>query len=895
MEAEAIDAETHFSTLDALVDALDEQGQGMLVQAWTREGPQEWPYRAIATYVRNLAHGLRERIEPGEPVALLAANRPEWIIAALAILRAGGVVMPLDVQLDQETLGHVLGDSQARWVFADAPRARRVREVREGIAVALLDNDAGAHGWRTLTAGGTGALPRAEPEASAALFYTSGTTGPPKGVPLSHANIAAQLNAVRKARVVGGGDRVLLPLPLHHAYPFVIGLLVPISLGLTVIFPQALTGPQVVRAVRDGRASVIIGVPRLYAALSGAIAARAAGSGRIAGAAFRGGLTISRFARERLRLRLGKWLLFPLHREMGTQLRVLASGGSTLDAELAWTLEALGWQVGTGYGLTETSPLLSLDPPDRPRIGSVGRPMTGVELRLDPEPVPDERARAGEGEILARGPNVFSGYRGLPEKTRAAFTADGWYRTGDLGYRDTAGYLYVTGRASTLIVTEGGENVQPDVLEERYARHPAIRELGVLQREGALVGLAVPSREAAGEDAEARVREAADEVGRELPSYERLAHVAVTRKPLPCTRLGKLRRHVLEERYDRAREGAEKIQSEPLAPEEMSADDRSLFEERAARRAWEYLAQRYPKRGLSPDTSLRLDLHVDSMEWLNLTMELGRRAGMELDEAAIARVESVRDLLRELIDAADSGADGPAAALEEPEAALNVRQRRWIKPAGATLRLMSRVLHGLNRGVMRGVFCVRADGLEHLPAEGPIMLACSHASYLDPFAVATALPRWRLRTTYWVGWTGVVFTGPLTRLFSRLAHVVPIDPEHGARSGLAFSAAILKRRNSLILFPEGRRSPDGRLQAFRPGIGVLLERYPVPVVLVSIHGSYQAMPPDRRLPRPHPIGLRFGKPLDPRELAGKGAGETDAERIVDALQTHMRLLHGQDG
>src|SRR5439155_7415112 len=189
----------------------------------------------------------------------------------------------------------------------------------------------------------------------------------------------------------------------------------------------------------------------------------------------------------------------------------------------------------SGYGLTETSPMLTLNPPGRARIGSVGRPLPGVEIRIDPAARPDqspssktEPAKANEeGEILARGPGVFAGYHNLPDKTAEAFTGDRWFRTGDLGYLDADGYLYITGRVKTLIVAEGGEKAQPDQVEEAYQQHPALREVGVLQKEGRLVAVIVPNITAAGRgdqgELDRSIRAAVEEECKQLPSVLRIA------------------------------------------------------------------------------------------------------------------------------------------------------------------------------------------------------------------------------------------------------------------------------------------------------------------------------------------------------------------------------------
>jgi long-chain acyl-CoA synthetase len=877
------------SKLDQLIDVLESRGDQTLVQVFTATESNHWSYRSVGEQVQTLARGVRQHLEPGEPIALIGANRPEWIIAALAIIRAGAVVMPLDVQLADDTLRHVFQDSDARWIFTTTVQQERAHTAAPNARIVLLDAaDDQPDGWRSLT-GDEAALPENHADDPAVLFYTSGATGPPKGVPLTHGNLAFQLDLVAKTGIAQTGDRVLLPLPLHHVYPFVIGMLAPLGLGLTLIFPHALTGPQVIRAVREGQASVMIGVPRLYAALFEGIVARAERAGRPGYALFQMMFRLSRALRQHLGLRLGKYLLYPLHRQVGAQLRMLTAGGSALDADLAWNLEALGWQVTIGYGLTETAPLLSINRPDQSRPATVGQPVSGVELRIDQQAAPAQQGHPGEGEIQVRGPNVFAGYRNQPDKTAKAFTEDGWFRTGDLGWLDDEGYLHITGRISTLIITESGENLQPDDLEARYAVHEDIREIGILQHDGRLTALIVPSHEIT-EHSEDRIQNAVSDIAGKLPSYQRLVDVALTDKPLPRTRLGKIRRHLLAQLYEHAQAtGAETRQAAPLDPQEMSSEDRTLLEQSVARTAWEWLVERYPRQGLTPDTRPELDLGVDSLAWLNLTLELGQRTGVELDDEAIGRIETVRDLLQELINAAGR-TKKRGDPLANPEQALDAGKRRWLEPRSLPVRVVANGLYGVNWALLHGLFRLKAHDRHRVPTQGPVVLVCNHASYLDPFALAAALPPARLRTLYWGGWTGAAFNNPLTRFFSRATQVIPIDPQHGARASLALAAAVIARDRGLIWFPAGQRSPSGEPQPFRPGIGLLLERFPAPVVPVAIVGSHAALPPGRRLPRFNRISIHFGEAIDSRQLGEQSQGDSGSARIVDALEGRLRAL-----
>ncbi len=901
-------------TMGSMIDVLAEHGDRQAVLALQEEGAESWSYSDLAEHARRMAHGLTKvGVSRGDHVVLLAPGRPEWMVACLAIVAAGAVATPVDVQVDDQTLSRILDHSGAEYIFTTAEQAERLEHLDTMVKLRPILIEVGEEdprSWRHLLARENrhAQLAQPEPYEPAALFYTSGTTGAPKGVPLSHANLAFQIGAILGARVVTEDDRMLVPLPLHHVYPFVLGMLAPLALGLTIVLPQSLTGPQLVRALNEGRVSVITGVPRLYSALYSGIEGRAESGGKVAAALFGIGARLSTWIRRRTGMDAGKVMMRPLRERLGPELRELASGGAPLDPDLAQKLEGMGWRIVVGYGLTETSPLLALKPPDGRKLASVGLPVAGVDVRIDPSAMPgeDSERRSGrgltrepyqEGEILARGPGVFSGYLNLPKETEEVFTEDGWFRTRDLGYFDEEGYLYVTGRASTLIVTEGGKNVQPEVVEEAYQQDPVIREIGVLQRDSRLVAVIMPDLEEIRRrtaEIERSVRHALEEVSERLPSYQRISEYAITHQPLERTQLGKIRRHLLEERFDAAIEGAEgpseAVGTMPI--EEMSEEDRTLLEDASARGVWELLAERYPDRYLTPDTSPQLDLGIDSLGWVDLTLEIARSVGVELSEEAIGRIYTVRELLNEVAeqDAAGDSSVPQALPLEHPEEVLSNEQKRSLEPLGPAKSLVARGMYALNRAIARNVFRLGVEGIEHLPKEGPFVLASNHISSLDPCVIAAALDYHQLRHVYWAGRKDTAFSNPFKRLMSRLAHVVPIDPHRAIFSSLAFGAAVLNRGEMLVWFPEGHRSHTGELETFRPGIGMLLNRFPVPVVPVFVWGTHEAMPPGRVWPRPTKLAIVFAKPLDPRELGQSGEGDQPQDHIVQALYEHVKGL-----
>lgn len=859
-------------------------------------------YRELADWVDRLAARLRaEQLGDDRRVALLAANAPAWIATALAVIEAGAVLVPLDAKLDEDSLRHSLADSAPGLILVDAQEHDRIARLAPQDAQLRLLEDFAQDADDAESP--VEEAPAVKGESAAVIFYTSGTTGLPKGVPLSHRNLLFELHSLLEVELMNSGDRLLLPLPLHHVYPFVVGMLAPLVYGVGIVLPQSMTGPHILEATRTFDVATVIGVPRLYETLVSSLESRVAGGGIGARLFYRAALQTSRFARRRLSMRLGRILLRPLHRRFGGELRLMASGGAALDTDLAWTLESLGWTVATGYGLTETAPLVSLVRPGDSHFDSAGRPLPEVEVRIAPlaenddEPGGDQPSNRDVGEIQLRGPNIFDGYLGLPDKTAEAFTEDGWFRTEDRGYRDDEGYLHVLGRASTFVVTAAGKNISLEELERSYQRTEAVKEVGIFLRDGRLCALAVPDpavlRKADGDDPQHNLREAVKAVGRQQPRHKRIDELVISRDALARTRLGKIQRDKLQQRFDAIRDEGDKAEAGPLPVEQMSGEDQALLEHPPARAVWALLSERFPELRLTPDSDIAMDLGIDSLEWINLTLEIREHSGTDLSEEATARIESVRDLLQEVVDSA-GGATQEAATLEEhPESYLTDRQRRWLTPLSAIEGGLAWLLYWINRGLVRAYFRLEVSGLESLRGADPAIITPNHLSVLDPFILAAALPYERMKRSAFAGWTGLAFANPLFRFVVRLARTLPVEQDRAAFSTLAIALVALREKMSLVWFPEGARSQDGTLQRFMPGIGALLEKQPTAVVPTVISGTFEAMPRGRRLPRPRAIRVSFGTAIPAKELRKGDEDKGSAAAITEALHARVAALQAE--
>lgn len=873
-------------TIQNLLDEMTACGTAPAVITFGGDEAAYTSHAELADSARRLASGLLEAgVEPGAAIGVYAPNSVAWVVVRLAAGAAGAVTVALDDLVGEAEAADLVTRCDCQWLFTTRAHAQSLAVIAPALdaEVHILDDDphavgasgASLYSWRNICAETLGVLPALDVTAPTALIFTSGTTGAPKAFTLSHANLASNVRVLAAEQLIGPKDRVLLPLPLHHVYPLVIGMLTTLAAGAALVLPEAVTGPRIVHALREGRVTAIVGVPRLYTALLTNLEDRVIGAGWLAAITYRCALAITAGLRRTTGWRAGRWMFWPIHRQFAPELRLMACGGAHLDAIVAQRLELIGWRVYAGYGLAETTAMFTGNLPGRQRIGSDGQPFPGRELRIAS---PD---RDGVGEIELRGEGVFTGYRNNPAANAAAFTTDGWFRTGDLGRLDDDRYLYVTGRSKDLIVLGGGKNVYPEELEQAYGASAVVEEIAVLEHAGQLVALVRPNVDAIRSSGvlsvEDCLRVALAEAGQQRPSYERLAGYALTNKPLPRTRLGKYRRFLLPDLYEQAKSGAIVATAEPL-----SAEDKALIASPIASDVWGWLTARYPDRAISPANNLQLDLGIDSLEWLRMSLNLSERFGIELDESDVADMVTVRDLLQRV--------EQPTRQAPAPKRVpITSDPFSYIAPTGPALTLLGVVGYCLAWCLARALFRLSVRGAEHIPPTGPTAIIANHASYLDALVIAAALPAKRARHTFWGGAVPILFQNWLSRVLCRAAHVFPID-ERTPKTTLDIGTAVLSRGDALVWFPEAWRSPTGELQAFRSGIGTLLTMHPAPVVPACIEGTFAALPRTRRWPRLRRLTVSFAPPIDVAILVNEGAGTTDEVRIANALHDRVAAL-----
>jgi long-chain acyl-CoA synthetase len=448
----------------------------------TPRGWEGYSYRQAARAVHAFARLLQAQgVGPGSAVGIQAENRPEWGLAYLAVLEAGAIAVPLDMQLTPAETGEILATAEASHCVITERSRGTVEEARRarlpGMALASLDDEGpGAISWSEAMR----RFPDAEPlpasgsrDDVAALLFTSGTTGRAKGVMLTHANLLHNVEAVEAILEFGKADRFLSVLPLHHTFECTGGLLCPMRVGASVAYARSLKSNELREDLATSDATLLIGVPLLWEKLLAGVhrgIAQAPPVSRVLASTL---LAITREVRKRTGMRIGDRLMAPLRRKAGLgRMRLLVSGAAPLPVDVFWGFIDLGLPLLEGYGLTECSPVVAANRPPRPEPCSVGWPLPGVTVRLAD---PDED---GDGEIQVRGPNVMKGYFRDPELT-ATVLRDGWFMTGDLGRFLPDGRLRISGRLKNMIATAAGKKIYPEEVEAQIANSPYVVEVVV--------------------------------------------------------------------------------------------------------------------------------------------------------------------------------------------------------------------------------------------------------------------------------------------------------------------------------------------------------------------------------------------------------------------------------
>ncbi len=799
-------------------------------------------------------------IGKGERVMLWGENCAEWVAAFFGCALGGVVVVPMDNGASVDFAARVAGQVEAKLWVCSWRHAQQTLEASPVSCVVLED--------LSQTAGGT--LQQAQGRLTAPLsdvkvaiarddtlqiVFTSGTTAEPKGVVITHGNVLANvgpleqemLRYLKYERCVHP-VRFLNLLPLSHVFGQFLGMFLPPLLGGTVIFQEELKPSKIINTIRRERVSVLVTVPRVLQSLKQKIERDLEDDGKLED------------FRRRFRVAEGKhflrrwWIFRGIRRQFGWKFWAFICGGAALDAETEQFWDRLGYAAIQGYGLTETTSLISVNHPFRLGKSSIGKVLPGREIKL-----------ADDGEILIRGDGVATGYWGGGQSQGVA-DKDGWYRTGDVGALDDAGNLYFKGRKKEVIVTPAGLNIYPDDLEAALRRQPEVKDCAVVGIKRG--GNAEPCAVVILRD-DAKVQAVIERANQSLAEFQRMRRwVQWPQEDFPRTSTQKPRRNVIAEYAARQilHAGEKNIASNSPVLE--------LIERITGRRADAKL-----------DSDLSSDLGLSSLDRVELISALEDRYQVDLSETRFSAARTVNDIEKML-----SGEARPRAEYHYPAWVLRwpITWVRWL----AHYLLM--------RPAMMLLGWPRIDGRENLQGwNGPLLVVCNHITEVDVGFVQTALPaRLRHRIATAAGGEALealrtprpvrgIFGGVYDRtqwaLGVSLLNLFPLPRETGFRQSFAYAGKAVDRGYSVLVFPEGRHTVDGKMNPFRAGVGLLANNLDIPVLPMRIRGLFELKQAGKKFAWPGKIGVRIGRPMrfaassDPQQIA------QELQRAVDAL------------
>jgi len=893
------------------------------------QGVENTTFGEMLAQVRSLAYRLtQEQIARGDRVAIIGENHPHWAMAYLGIIYRGAVAVPLDPAAPAETLAAFLANSESKLAFVSPTSLDKFRAVcdrlgRQIPAVSLLPmphQNGLANGFaRYEDWAHTPTLPEfdaapplAQPEDLAALLYTSGTTGTPKAVPLTHGNIYAESDGVQEVLQLTDQEVILSLLPLFHVYSQAVNLWITTIIGAPVVYITELSSAEIERGLKEGGVTALTGVPRLWYLFHKKIFDAVRAKPTPVRWLFAAMLALNGWLRDKFKINAGHLFFKPVHAAFGGKLRLAVSAGSSFDADVARDFHRLGFTLLQGYGLSETSGAATVTRFEDNKIGSVGTPINRVEIKID-EPNSD-----GIGEVLIRGPIVMPGYYQNPEANREAFTTDGWFRSGDLGRFDRQRHLYITGRKKDVIVLPSGKNVYPDEIEAHYARSPLVGEvcvLGVRDEAEAFAGaeklcaVVVPDFDYLKAHHIANAREAIrfelDNLGRELPEYQRVRDYVVRAEPLPRTTTRKVCRFELRDQVEAA--GVTARQSRDPNKFTFTATDRTLMGSPAGHAIAAAIHQHLSNGTvIHPQMNLELDLGLDSLARAECIVSIEQSLGIEFDPEAVASALTVGEVAAL---ASAKIAHSPAASLPgtnrprtkgqsqlnwheilitAPDNLPEVQPLLKPKPIIAFIAYaMLRIVYLMSRLLLR----MEVSGLENLTRRTrPFLICPNHQSYIDPLFVCSVYPYRLLRNIFHVG-TTEQFSGSFMIWLARTVNIVPIDPDTSLLRAMRASAAGLRAGKVLNIFPEGQRSFDGVLHEFKKGAAILATELDLPIVPVALDGLHRVWPRHSMRIRLAKIKIRFGEPINVQtEVPANIDRETRYEAVTELLKQRIQRM-----
>ena len=778
-------------------------------------------------------------IEKEDRVIIYMENRPEYFYSFLGVWDKSGTCVCLDSSLSGDELAYYIEDSDSKYIYTSQNNFSNVKKALEitgkNLKIVIVDDIEEYEITDELV------LNSPEPENIALMLYTSGTTGKPKGVMLKFDNILVNIEGLDKYNMFIKEDIVLALLPMHHIFPLLGSGVVPLAKGATIIFLKEMSSQAMIDAFQNYKVTMMIGVPRLWEMLHQKIMEKI-NEGKITKFIFK-------LCEKIDNISFSKKIFKKVHDNFGGNVRFFVSGGSKLDPRVSRDFLTLGLKVCEGYGMTETSPMISFTPLNEIRPGSAGRILPGIEAKI-----------ADDGEIIARGRNVMKGYYNKPEETAETIDSEGWIHTGDLGeIKD--GFLYVTGRKKEMIVLSNGKNINPIEIEQQImSKTNLIQEIVIAEINSVLTAVIYPNFQKIYDEKVTNIKETLkwgviDSYNGKAPNYRKILDIRIVQEEMPKTKIGKIRRFMIPDML-------KEKETEITQIEEPKYEEYTFIKD--------YL-MKVKNRPVSPTAHIELDLGMDSLDMVELLTYLESNFGVKGAENIILDNPTVEKL---------------AEFVKENRSDEKIEEINWKDYLNKDIEAN---LPKSNIVTMIGKFFtwlpfrlylrIQKSGLENLTSEA-VIYAGNHQSLLDAFIFNHSVPSRILKNIYYLAKVKHFSKGYMKKLGEN-SNVILVDINKNLGEVLQTMAKVLRDGKSVVIFPEGARTRDGEIQDFKKTFAILSKELNIPIVPFGIKGAYEAMPYGQRFPSMMPISIKFFDKVMPEGLT--------VEEIVEKSKDEIEL------
>ncbi|MGL4641626.1 MAG: AMP-binding protein [Cetobacterium sp.] len=764
-------------------------------------------------------------IEKEDRVVVFMENRPEYMAAVLGVWDKKGTCTNLDASYNSDQLEYVFNDSHPKYIITSNENIEvvNIAKLNSNSDIIILNVD--EIDIKKEIRMENVAIECLEKEAVAVMLYTSGTTGNPKGVMLTFDNIMSNVEAIKEIKMVGAEDRLLALLPFHHILPLSFTVLMPLNFGCFVVILDELSSEAIKRNLQKYKITIVIGVPRVWEMFHKGIMGKIKSSP----------VTYKLFniCKSLNIIPLNKIIFKKIQEAFGGNINFLVSGGAKLDKEICEDFNAFGFKMLEGYGLTETSPIISFNRKDNIIPGTVGVPLPGVKVKLETD-----------GEIVVKGRNVMKGYYNKPEATAEAIDEDGWFHTGDLGQFD-GDHLKIIGRKKEMIVLSNGKNINPSDVEAEIIRETdLIEEVAVTEYHKHLVAIVYPNFKVLEERGIANAKDALkweviDKYNVTAPAYRKILDIVVVKEELPKTKLGKLRRFMLKDLVAGVTSKIEGSEDE-IAPSKTVEKKISTSKEintEEFKQISKFINTLHDDAHIIPESHLEIDLGLDSLDIVEIITYIQNTFGVTIAEEDFARIKTVEALCQFVREKGGNFEEGEVnwkKIFDEP-VELDMPTSKVVVPITNILKPLFTHYIKLEKDTSK------------LQGSSPVIYVGNHQSMLDAFAFSQTLPKDILKNTYFLA-INIHFEGKVKKYLAQNGNVILVDMNKNLKETLKIAAKVLKEGKNLVIFPEGARTRDGEIQEFKKTFAILSKELNIPVVPFAIKGAYELMPYGKNKP-----------------------------------------------